>query len=294
MSKFKEVKRKITRSLFPKYYIKKIYKNKMGVELNLNPPINFNEKIQWLKLYELPYNPLVIKYADKYQLPKNLIEQGLSQYAAPVIGAWNSFEEIPLASLPDQFVLKINNTSSANWFINNKKTVNWRELQNEITYWLKRDYGLITIERHYSKIPSKVIAEEYLQLNEERLEYNFYCFHGKVKFCNVIRFDDIQTKDSTEASYTANWEYLDFHLPSYHFSKEIEKPENLEEMLRVSEQISRDFLFVRVDFMVYQDRTILGELTFSPASGFDNSFTDEALNIMGSWLDLSKSKHYKG
>lgn len=293
MTKFKHFKQRILRTLFPKFYIQKIYHKKMGEKLDFKNLTSFNEKIQWIKLYELPNNSLVIRCADKYQLPQYLTENGLQKYAVPIIGAWETFEQIPIEKLPKRFVLKMNNASSTNLFIEDKKEADWQQIETKINEWLRSDYGLRTIERHYSKIPPKIIAEEYLDFDDDRLEYNFYCFHGEVIFCNIIRFDNTLDKQSKDACYTPNWEFLDFHPPHYQIPHSLEKPDNWNEMLTVCNQLNKNFLFVRIDFIRCKDRTVLNELTFSPASGFDTTFTKEAQEIMGSWLDLTKSIHYK-
>ena len=44
--------------------------------------------------------------------------------------------------------------------------------------------------------------------------------------------------------------------------------ENLEHACELSKEFSKDFNFVRVDFMIYQNKIYFAELTFIPYSGF--------------------------
>lgn len=292
MRTIKEIKRNILRTLFPKTYLKKIYKTKTGKTLNLKAPSTFNEKIQWLKLYELPHNQSIIEAADKANLPKILISKGLSKYAAPIIGSWAKFEDIPLNELPDQFVLKLNNASGVNIFITDKANTNWKDVNNYFSHWIKRDYGLLNLERHYSKIAPQIVAESYLDLSDDLLEYNFHCFHGKVKFCNAIRFENKFTKKQKATSYSETWNKLDLYKTTENLPFSVPKPENLLELIHICETLSQNFIFVRVDFFKCKNNLILGELTFSPSAGYSRSYNDSAQTLMGSWIDLSKSQFY--
>lgn len=47
-------------------YLKKIFRYRMGEELDLINPESFNQKIQWLKLYDR--NPKYTKLVDKYEV----------------------------------------------------------------------------------------------------------------------------------------------------------------------------------------------------------------------------------
>lgn len=293
MNDIKKLKRRILRSLFPKYYLNKIFYKRMGYQLDLKNPKSFNEKIQWLKLYDLPKNSLVIECADKAKLPNYLNRKKLSLYAPPVLGSWNTFKDIPLEKLPNQFVLKGNNSSGCNLFVEDKTKINWEVEEKNISLWLKEDFGLRNIERHYSKMKPRIVAEAYLDLADDLLEYNFYCFNGIPRICRVIRFDDKIIKSQKATCYSPEWERLTFHDKESELANTVEHPENLQEMLDVCDIISKDFVFVRIDFLKCKDGVVLGELTFSPSAGYNATFTPEAQKIMGSWMDLSKSQFYK-
>lgn len=92
-----------------KLYLKIIYKRITGENLNINYPKNFNEKLQWLKLYDR--NSEYTKYVDKYRVKKIMEKLLGDEYIIPVLGVWDSFEEINISSLPDSFVLKTTHDS---------------------------------------------------------------------------------------------------------------------------------------------------------------------------------------
>ena len=58
-------------------YISKCYRIKMGKKLNLDNPVTFNEKLQWLKLYNRKpeYTTMVDKYAVKEYVAKIIGEE---------------------------------------------------------------------------------------------------------------------------------------------------------------------------------------------------------------------------
>ena len=54
-------------------FLKRKFKLRMGYELDLDNPKTFNEKLQWLKLYDR--NPLYTKLVDKYEVRKYIAEK---------------------------------------------------------------------------------------------------------------------------------------------------------------------------------------------------------------------------
>ena len=88
-------------------YLKMMFRLKMGYGLNLKNPTTFNEKLQWLKLYNRKpeYTPMVDKCEAKKVAEKVLGKE----HVIPTLGVWDRFEDIDFSSLPDHFVLKTSN-----------------------------------------------------------------------------------------------------------------------------------------------------------------------------------------
>jgi hypothetical protein len=274
-------------SISPKAAIITLYYIKTGKILNLSNPVLFNEKIQWLKFYNYPKNKLVIKCTDKYCISDYLKDKNIENINAKLLGCWNSFDEINFASLPNKFILKTNNASGTNFFCEDKDKLEMYSLKVKFDEWSKKDFGDSSLERHYSKITPKIIAEEYLEFSNENIEYNFYCFNGFVRFCKVVSFDDKELKSGKGRCYDANWLELPFDYNKNKLAN-VARPEKYEYMLDVCEHIAKDFDFVRIDFFQCINKVVLGELTFSPASGFATAFNNFAQKEMGNWLKLNK------
>ena len=89
--------------LSDKSFIKKIYKKRMGKEINLSEPQTFCEKQNWLKLYDR--RPIYTVMADKY-LARNFVAERIGEeYLVPLLGVWDNADEIDFDSLPETFVL---------------------------------------------------------------------------------------------------------------------------------------------------------------------------------------------
>ena len=107
-----------------KYYY--VFKKK----LNLQKPKIFNEKLQWLKLYNR--NPFYTILADKI-LVKNYIAQTLGEeYIIPTLGVYSHFDEIDFDKLPASFVMKTNHDSGSIVIVKNKEELNIQEARERL------------------------------------------------------------------------------------------------------------------------------------------------------------------
>lgn len=85
------------------------YKYHLGKKLNLDNPQTFNEKLQWLKLYDR--KPEYTSMVDKYIAKQYVAEKIGEQYIIPTLGVWECFDDIDFDQLPRQFVLKCTHDS---------------------------------------------------------------------------------------------------------------------------------------------------------------------------------------
>ena len=92
-----------------KEYLKILYEIVMGKRLELDNPQTFNEKLQWLKLYDR--NDEYTKMVDKYEVKKYVEDKIGKQYIIPTLGVWDRFEDIDFDKLPNKFVLKCTHDS---------------------------------------------------------------------------------------------------------------------------------------------------------------------------------------
>ena len=159
-------------------YITIKYKLEMNQKLNLKEPKTFNEKLQWLKLYDR--NPEYTKMVNKYEAKKYVADIIGQEYIISTLGVWDKFEDIEFDKLPKQFVLKPTHTSGNVFICKDKEKINYKQLRKMINKWLKRDYYLVHREWPYKNIKPKIIAEQYMvdDSGMKLKDYKFFCFNG--------------------------------------------------------------------------------------------------------------------
>ncbi len=173
-----------------------------GHILDLDNPQTYNEKIQWLKLFDS--TPLKTKLADKLLAREWVKEQIGEKYLVPLLGVWDSFDEIDFDSLPNRFVLKANHGAGWNIVVSDKNTFDKEGARNKFEKWLHTNFAFAYgLELHYRDIPPKIIAEEYLEnSNDDLYDYKVWCFQGKPEY---VMFLAERHKGLKMAFYDTNW-----------------------------------------------------------------------------------------
>ena len=72
-------------------FLKKKYFACMGKNLDLDSPKTFNEKLQWLKLYNR--KPEYTTMVDKYEVKKYVAAKIGEEYIIPTLGVWDKFDK---------------------------------------------------------------------------------------------------------------------------------------------------------------------------------------------------------
>ena len=273
-----------------KIFLKLIYKDRIGKNLNLKNPETFNEKLQWLKLHDRKkiYTTMVDKYEAK-EYVANIIGD---EYIIPNIGIYKKFNEINFDTLPNRFVIKCTHDSGGTFVCNNKEKINWNDVKKMINKSLKNNYYYHGREWPYKNIKPRIIIEQNIQELEKTEQVNDYklmCFNGKVK-CSFV----CSNRDSKEGLcvnfYDESWKPMPFerHYPKN--KNEIPKPTQYEKMKELAEKLSKNITFLRVDFYQIKEKIYFGELTFYPGNGLEEFTPDEWDTKLGNLLDLSEVK----
>lgn len=260
-----------------------------GKEINLDSPRTFNEKIQWLKIYD--NQPIKSILADKYAVRKWVAEKIGDKYLIPLLGVWNSYEEIDFSLLPNNFVLKCTHGSGMNIIVNDKSQLNHSEVKRKINQWMSVNYAYRSgFEMHYFDIVPKIIVEKYLESEngEDLRDYKVFVFNGKVK---LIQVDIDRHHIHKRNLYTPEWEYVDCSIlyPSAP-NMIIEEPACLKEMIALAEILGEKFIHVRVDFYIWKGQIYFGEMTFTHGSGTEEFKPEEYELVMGDWMELQKGE----
>ena len=269
-------------------YLKMRYRLIMGRPLRLNNPQTFNEKLNWLKIYNK--RPFYTSIADK-SLVKDYVKKILGEeHIIPTLGIWNTFDEIDFDTLPNQFVLKSTNGGGGTGVVicRDKQSFDKADAKHKLeksmaTNW---DYGR---EWVYKGIKPRILAEQYMHNNDSEYldDYKFMCFNGEPKLLFMASDRYAKGEKLKFDWYDMDLNHLPFKSKGYeNKNKIIEKTPVFDEMKRIAEQLSKDFPHIRVDLYNINGKVYFGELTFFHDAGFVPIEPEEWDYKIGSWLKL--------
>ena len=269
----------------PEMALKMLFRLKLGYPLNLKRPRTYNEKLQWVKLYDR--NPLMPVCCDKYAVRGYVESKGLGHLLNDLL--WEGFDplDIPFDDLPERFVIKVTHGSAFNIICTDKAKLDRRKVVRTCRRWLKAKFLPCYGEWFYGVERPRVIVERYLEGDGGRplYDYKLFCFNGEPKMTYV---------DTWRGGHHAINAYdTDMNLfPGVKLGHPndngavAEKPAAWNEMLDISRRLSADFNHVRVDLYYTQGRVYFGELTFTKSAGFGKIEPYEFDVKMGDWLQL--------
>lgn len=281
-----------TARLWPdKLYLRLKFRLVMGQKLDLKNPKTFNEKLQWLKLYNR--RPEYTMMVDKYAVKQYVADKIGDEYIIPTLGVWDSVESIDWDSLPNQFVLKTTHGGGGCGVVicKDKSTFDIETAKQKLQKSLESDIYLNFREWPYKDVPKRIIAEQYMadESGIELKDYKFFCFNGRVQ-CFKVDFDRFISHKANY--YDREGSLLPFGEKVFppDFDRVFDKPKNFDSMISLAERLSEDVPFVRVDFYNSNGNIYFGEITFFPAAGMGKFEPEEWDETLGEFLILPKNK----
>ena len=267
--------------------IKKKFKLAFGRELDLANPKTFNEKLQWLKLYNR--KPIYTTMVDKYEVKKLVADIIGDEHIIPTLGVWESFDEIDFDSLPDQFVLKCTHDSGGLVICRDKGKLDLIAAKKKIVRSLKRNYFWQSREWPYKDVKPRIIAEKFMSddVHDSLIVYKIFNFGGEPKIIQVIQ-DDKTPKESIDY-FDTDWNLLDLRQNFPNSTVHLPKPQKLDVMLEFSRKLSKDAApFIRTDFYEINGEIYFSEFTFFSDSGFAKFTPGEWDERLGNWINIDK------
>ncbi len=273
----------------PQLYLKYKFEKKFGKKLNFKNPQTFNEKLQWKKLYDK--NPLYTKCSDKYTVRDYVKNKIGEKYLIPLQLVTSKPNKINFDELKIPYIIKSNHGTSQLIIIKEKKEINKKMIFTTCKKWLNTNLYHTTKETQYLNIPPKIIIENLLldENNNIPEDYKFHCFGGKVEF---IQVDIDRFSNHKRMIVDKNWKIKPFmHAPkknskSIYETGTIKKPLNLNKMIKIAENLSSEFNYVRVDLYNINGKIYFGELTFTHGSGFESFFPEKYDLIYGKKIKI--------
>lgn len=271
-----------------KTYLKIKYFVKFRKKLDVDNPLTFNEKIQWLKLYDR--KPQYTEMADKYKVKKIVSDLIGEEHIVPNYGVWDRFEDINFEELPDQFVLKCTHDSGSVLICRNKEEFNKKYARMHFNLALKRNYFWGGREWCYKNIKPRIIAEKYLPgLDNQIVDFKFFCFGGRPRYVYVSA--GLENHSTARISFCN----LDYTLAPFQRSDYAQfevlppKPAHYDEMIEIATKLSMGTTLVRIDLYECDDKVLFSEMTFYPVGGFMPFVPEEWDKKLGDLVCLSNS-----
>ena len=267
-------------------YLKKLYKARMGKELDLKHPKTFNEKLQWLKLYDR--KPIYTTMVDKYEVKDYVARLIGEEYIIPTLGVWDRFDDIDFDSLPERFVLKCTHDSGGVYICKDKTMLNIDYLSGFFKERMSKNYYKHGREWPYKNVKPRIIAEQYMEDTETRelRDYKFYCFDG---FCKALLLASNRQSESEKLCfdyYDTSFKHL--HLTNHwhpNAKKQLSKPKQFDLMIDLATKLSKGIPHIRIDLFEANGHVYFGEFTFFDMGGFLKIHPD---NWDSEWGELIK------
>ena len=275
----------VGRLLSDKLYLKIQYRRILREKLNLDNPQKYNEKLQWLKLYNR--RPEYTALVDKYEVKPIIAKQIGEEHIIKTLGVWDNFDDIDFNTLPNQFVLKCTHDSGGLVICKDKSQLNKIEAKRKIEASLKSNFFYFSREWPYKDVKPRIIAEEYMEDETGELkDFKFFCFNGEPKALFIASDRQDKNEETKFDFFDMDFKHLPFRGGHPNATKPIPCPNGFEEMKRLAKILSAGMPHVRVDFYDIDGHIYFGEMTFFHWSGMA-PFDPQDWNCkFGEWLKL--------
>ena len=265
--------------------LKKLWSVKNKKPLNLDNPKTFDEKLQWLKIYDS--TPIKTLLCDKYLVRDWIIEKIGEQYLIPLLGIYNKFTDIDFEKLPNNFVIKCNHGNGYNIIVKEKSKLNLTKAKIKVVKWMKENYAFhSTLDLQYRDIKHKIIIEKFIKDNRgDLINYQLFCFNGIPKLIlvetskNIYHMLDFFNMNN-KSSFKNNSYY-------YIFSS-VDKYECLEKMIVLASILSEGLNFVRVDFYIINNKIYFNKIAFTTSNRIGNIIPKNLYRTISSLIKLPK------
>jgi hypothetical protein len=242
-------------------------------------PKSWNEKVGYYISNYYFRSPFYTVCNHKW-LAKKLTEKWVGeQYVVPTFGVWDKVTDIDWDKLPKSFVLKscFGFQGKHVIVVHNKNTANKEKILTAMKGYINESGYIERISKGFSR--KRIIAETLLVNTDGSMpvQYEFFCGRGNPLVCRVNshRQTNLSNTVSNLIFYDIhNWQKLPIQYV-YNNSAglipnegEVEKPKNLDDMIRIATQISSHIPVSRIDLYSIGEKVYVGEITLGCGGGF--------------------------
>lgn len=244
---------------------------------------DFNDRIQWLKLFDQDRE--IVRCSDKLGVRERVKESLGEEYLAKAYQVADAFSEIRFEDLPSQFVIKTNHDSGTVLVVRDKSKLDYEAAKSRFDQALRRAYGWRNGEWAYAYVKPRVFVEEYLDDSSgSPPDYKFYVVEGTARFCHYI-YNRHESAKEQVIDIDGNDMRLELY-PAFSYGNGFEKPRQWGSMIAAAEALGRGFKCVRVDLYLINGRILVGEMTFWPMAGH---YKGRGQKAIGQLLDFDRA-----
>jgi hypothetical protein len=235
----------------------------------------------------------MLECVDKYTVREFVKRRlGTDRYLNTLFQVADTADGIDFDSLPNKFVLKTTDGGDgANVLVcTDKSELDIDETIRKVNSWRNKKYYIVSREWAYKGAKqSRVIAEAYLEddANADGSidDYKFLCFDGKFRYLWV---DKDRFSHHKRGFWDENLQFLQgvySDWPTFE-GNGIDLPENIHEMIELSEKLAAGFPFARIDWYNIKGKITFGEVTFYPWSGYVQYTPDSFDFELGKYFNI--------
>lgn len=250
---------------------------KLGRLPDLVEPRGYNDKVQWLKLYD--QRPEQVTACDKLAVRGMVTSSVGERFLIPASSVW------PPKHFP--CIAKATHDSGSATRVLSQREVPAATIKLQLR--LRRKYGRDKGEWAYDRVPPAIIVEDII--SDRPIDYKFHCVAGEVRWVQVIW--DRHTGKPCEAILSPDGAVMPLHMDEkmVHSTAPAAYPGDRAwtALTDLARKLAQGWRYVRVDLYWELGQAWFGELTFWPRAGCYRSKDEPAF---GEMLDIDLATKY--
>ena len=234
---------------------------------DIDRPQRFSEKLQWRKLYDR--NPLFPVLTDKLACKGFVASRVGGDFVVPTLWSGTDLRAVDWTGITFPAVIKPAHASGLVSLLKDPRDAEAFIAAGTAERWLRIDHSLVNREWAYGSVPPRLLIEPAcLAAGRLPADCRLHMFGGQLSHIEL----DFERDGRWSYAYRGpDWAPLAVHDPDAggHFSGDVPPPGSIGAMMEAAIRLSEDIDYVRVDFLVTDERPYVGELTVYPAAGFE-------------------------
>lgn len=265
--------------------IKLLFKGRVGYWPNLKDPQTFNEKLQWLKLYDR--NPLYTTLVDKYSVKQWVAERIGAEHVTRTYARWDDVHDIDISKLPNQFVLKTNHDSGGVLVCKDRSAFDLEFARKKLSDHLNRNYYWRCREWPYKNVEPCIFAEEYIEptLVDEPCNRTLFTFSDG-RIVTQLAPGRFFQAGLIDAFFDEEWHLIDLAEGDHSLMPALTVNSRYIEIKKLVNRLAEVFPLEYSEYYESSNKLLFGEVDIHPKAGFDRFDPEQWGSELGSWVKL--------